>query len=103
MNNKYNSAPLKLTFAVHQGNSTDIIINKQDINSTYQMLENIRHMSKSARFAARLLTKKYDGHYEHVHKHNRNFFLFAMIESGVMMIVFFLQLCYIKMLIGENK
>lgn len=103
IDNKMNDFPLKLTFAIHQGSSTDELLNKEHINSTYSILQNIRKKTKNARFAARLLTKKYDAHYEYVEKHNRNFFLYAMIETFTLILIFFFQLCYIKNLIKNNR
>lgn len=103
INNKINDIPLKITFGINQGHSCDLKLSKEHINSTYAMIQNIKHLIKNAKFAARLLTKKYDSHYEFVQKHNRNFFFYAMIETFALILIFFFQLCYIKSLINTNS
>lgn len=103
VDNKINDIPLKVTFAIDQGHSCDLKLSKEHINSTHIMLKNIKHLIKNAKFAARFLTKKYDAHYEHVQNHNKNFFFYAMIETFVLLLIFFFQLCYIKSLINNKQ
>jgi len=102
VSNKFNDIPLKITIAVNQGQSCDVKLNQEHINSTYIMIQNIKHLMKNAKFAARFLTKKYDSHYDYVQKHNRNFYFYAMIETFVLIIIFFFQLCYIKSLVNNK-
>lgn len=99
IDNKINDIPLKVTIAIHQGHSCDLKLNKEHINSTQSMIQNIKHLIKNAKFEARFLTKKYDAHYEHVQNHNRSFFFYAMIESFALILIFFFQIYYIKSLI----
>lgn len=102
IDNKINDIPLKVTFAIDQGQSCDLKLSKEHINSTHYMIQNIKHLIKNAKFAARFLTKKYDAHYDHVQNHNKNFFFFAMIETFALILIFFFQICYIKSLV-KNK
>lgn len=101
--NQLNDIPLKVTFAIDQGHSCDLKLSKEHINSTHIMLKNIKHLIKNAKFAARFLTKKYDTHYEHVQNHNKNFFFYAMIETFVLILIFFFQSCYIKALVNNKQ
>lgn len=102
VSNNMNKIPLKITFGVNQGQSCDVKLNQEHINSTYIMIQNIKHLMKNAKFAARFLTKKYDSHYDYVQNHNRNFYFYAMIETFVLIIIFFFQLCYIKSLVNNK-
>jgi len=103
LDNKLNDTPLKITFAIDQGISSDLKLNKEHINSTHIMIKNIKYLIKNAKFAARLLTKKYDSHYEYVQNHNKNFFFYAMIETFVLILIFYFQLCYIKSLVNNKQ
>ena len=102
IDNKGNDLPSKITFSIHQGNSCDLHVNKKHLNDTFSSIRNIKHLTKTARLTARILTKKYESHYDYVEKNNKNIFLFAMIESFCLIIIFSFQLCYIRNLVKDK-
>ena len=67
----------------------------------YTKLKSVNRLVRKSKFTARLLSKKYDSHYENTLKHNRNIVLLSLIETAIMILIFFFQLFYIKKLANK--
>ena len=74
IDNKKNNSPSKVSFSIHQGKSCDLHVNKKHLNDTFSSIRIIKHLTKSAGLTARILTKKYESHYDYVDNNNKNIF-----------------------------
>jgi hypothetical protein len=67
----------------------------------YSRLKSVNRLAKKSSFTARLLSKKYDSHHDNTLRHNRNIVLLSLVETAIMMLIFFFQLFYIKKLANK--
>jgi hypothetical protein len=101
LDNRKNDEMKKVTFAIHQGNSTNTDLSHELLKKVWDKIKVINRNIKSSRFTARMLNKKYDAHYDITLKHNRHIVMFSIIETSLMILIFFLQLFYIKRLANK--
>lgn len=67
----------------------------------YSKLKSVKRLAKKSSFTARLLSKKHDSHFENTLRHNRNIVLLSLVETAIMILIFFFQLFYIKKLANK--
>jgi len=101
LENSQNKNNLKVTFAIHQGNSTNSHLMHEHLQNVWDKINAINKSLKSSRFTAKLLSQKYDSHFEFAQKHNRDITLMSIIETAFLILIFFFQLCYIKRLANK--
>ena len=93
-----NKDKIRVTFGIHQGNSTNTILSHEHLQNVWDRIGLINKSLKSSRFSAGLISKKYDAHFDFAEKHNRHITLMSIVETTLLILIFFFQLFYIKQL-----
>jgi hypothetical protein len=98
LDSRMNKNKIKVTFAIHQGNSTNTLLSHENLKNVWDKINLINKSLKSSKFTAGLLSKKYDAHYDFAEKHNRQITFMSLVETMFLTLIFFFQLFYIKRL-----
>jgi hypothetical protein len=101
LDNRNNDQSTRVTFAIHQGNSTDTHLSHEQLNQIWEKIKIVNKQAKKSIFTAKLLSKKSDAHYDHVKSHNRKIVFLSIFETAIMSLIFFFQLCYIRSLANK--
>jgi hypothetical protein len=101
LDNRNNDQSTRVTFAIHQGNSTDTHLTHEQLNQVWENIKLINKKAKNSIFSSKILSKKSDAHYEHVKSHNRKIVFLSIFETAIMSLIFFFQLCYIRSLANK--
>ena len=98
LDSRMNKDKIRVTFGIHQGNSTNTILSHEHLHNVWEKIRLINKSLKSSKFTAGLISKKYDAHYDFAEKHNRQITLMSIVETSLLIVIFFFQLFYIKRL-----
>jgi hypothetical protein len=102
LDNSSSKLKQRVSFAIHQGNSTNTHLSRDNLDNVYFKLVNITRSIKVGDFTSRMLSKKYDAKYDVIKNHNKNIVLLSLVEIALMILIFFLQLFYIKKVAKNN-
>jgi hypothetical protein len=102
LTNSKSEIDIRVSFAIHQGKDTNTHLTHENLNSIWDKLLDITNKMKKSSFTSKMLSKKFDAKYDIIKIHNRNIVLFSLIEIALMIIIFFLQVFYIKKLAKNN-
>lgn len=99
LDNSHSNKDIQVTFAIHSGNNTDISLSVDHLDKLYNQLIRVSSKLDEVRVTEQLVTKKKESHYELSTKHNKNIVMYSIIETAVMIFIFFMQMLYIRNLV----
>ena len=102
LNNYANSDETEVIFALSDDTKkTEEALGTQNIDKISGLLNEIDININQMRSKQNIMTKKAEAHNDSVDKHNREILIYSIIEVVTMLIVFVIQTCYIKNIVGK--
>lgn len=96
LNNYENPDITEISFAIKDDLKIDENIGMQKIDKISDHLDDIDERINKMRLKQNIINKKTEKHNDTVNKHNREIFIYSIIEIGIMVLIIMLQLLYIK-------
>ena len=102
LNNYHNPEETEIIFAVNDDSKkSEEKLEKKKIDKISQYLNDINGKINTMNLKQNVVNRKTDKHNESVNKHNKKIFIYSIIEVITMIVVFLLQTCYIKKIVGN--
>ena len=102
LNNFHNPDETEVIFAVaDDSKKTEEKLEKKKIDKISEYLGDIDAMTNTLSLKQNLVNRKTDKHNQSVDKHNKKIMIYSIIEVVTMIVVFILQTCYIKKIVGK--
>ena len=102
LNNYHNSDETEVVFAVaDDSKKNEDKLEKKKIDKISEYLNDIDVKINTMSMKQNLVNRKTDRHNKSVDKHNKKIMIYSIIEVVTMIVVFILQTCYIKKIVGK--
>ena len=101
LNNFKNKQENTVTFGISYGVDEDKSLESKSMDKLSIKLNTIDNKINEMRIKENLIVKKTESHNISVRMHNRNITLFSIIEMITMILIFGIQICYIKNLVDR--
>ena len=102
LNNYHNPDETEIIFAVSDDSKkTEDKLEKRKIDKISGYLNDINGKINTLNVKQNVVNRKTDRHNQSVNKHNKKIFIYSIIEVITMIVVFLLQTCYIKKIVGK--
>ena len=102
LNNYHNPEETEIIFAVNDDSKkSEEKLEKKKIDKISQYLNDINGKINTMNLKQNVVNRKTDKHNESVNKHNKKIFIYSIIEVIIMIVVFLMQTCYIKKIVGK--
>lgn len=96
LDNKDNSGPLEISFALKDNLKGDGNIRTRKLDKISDLLDNIDNKINKMRLKQNMINKKVEVHNDSINKHNKQILIYSIVEVGIMVFIFMAQLLYIK-------
>lgn len=96
LDNDESSDITEVSFAVKDNLKIDENIGIQKLNTIGDYLSDIDERINKMRLKQNIINKKTEKHNDSVNRHNKEIFIYSIIEIGIMILILMLQLLYIK-------
>eukprot|EP00340_Litonotus_pictus_P001093 CAMPEP_0170517858 /NCGR_PEP_ID=MMETSP0209-20121228/3696_1 /TAXON_ID=665100 ORGANISM="Litonotus pictus, Strain P1" /NCGR_SAMPLE_ID=MMETSP0209 /ASSEMBLY_ACC=CAM_ASM_000301 /LENGTH=318 /DNA_ID=CAMNT_0010803211 /DNA_START=1 /DNA_END=954 /DNA_ORIENTATION=+ len=90
--NKYSSGDVKVSFAVHSEDHTDHFFNKTHMDYINTQLDSLDKKTGNFWNLYKIFNENTQAHHSHTKKHNKSIVVFSLVETAVLIMVFYFQL-----------
>ncbi len=101
LNNFKNKQENTVTFGISYGVDEDKSLESRSMDKLSIKLNTIDNRINEMRIKENLIVKKTESHNQSVKKHNKSIMIFSFIEMFTMVLIFAIQMCYIKNLVDR--
>jgi hypothetical protein len=92
---------IKVTFAVHAGLNMDGYFNKKHFSTIRGEFIKAKHLSRQLEGTKKVWNMKFSKHLDKANSHNRSILIFSLVESAVLILIFYFQLKYVLNLVEK--